>query len=219
MTGTFVLTLDTTPPEIAWGAVLDPVASEEMTVFYTVTEPGVISAEVRLVDGRHLPMQVYVDRLVIELPDDAPESDATVRVVLRDELDNTATADLPVRITGPTGPVEPPPPYTPPVGLPHPPERVPARVIRPEPSAVHGSSTYGQTAVLASVTRGNTRSRYVVPRPRTRRIFAAVSVTDNFTVRARVSTRSEGKPSSAVVVRKRPDGPDTEAALAALGIL
>lgn len=216
---TFQLRLDTAPPQITWGAVLDPIASEEMTVFYTVNEPGVISAEVRLVDGRNLPMQVYADRLVISLPDDAPESDATVHVLLRDSVHNTATADLPVHVSGPTGPVEPPPPYTPPVGLPHPPERVPARVIRPEPSTAHGSSTYGQTAVLASVTRGNTRSRYVVPRPRTRRIFAAVSVTDNFTVRAAVSTRSEGKPSSAVVVRKRPDGPDTEAALAALGLL
>jgi hypothetical protein len=216
MTGTFQLTLDTTAPQIAWGAVLDPVASEEMTVYYTVTEPGVISAVVRLVDGRELPMQVYADRLVITLPDDAPESDATVHVVLRDSVWNTATADLPVHVTGPTGA---PPAYVPPVGLPSPPERVPARVIRFDASAARASSAYEQTAVLSSTTTARPRSRYILPIPRTRRIFSAVTASDNFTVRPEVSTRSEGKPSSAYTIRRQPDGPDTEAALAALGIL
>lgn len=216
MTGTFQLTLDTRPPVITWGAVSDPIASEEMTVYYALDELGVVSAVVQLVDGRELPMDVYADRLVVTLPDDAPESNATVHVVLRDDVWNTTTADLPVHITGPTGA---PPPYVPPTGLPSPPQRVPARVIRFEPDVVRGSSTYGQTAVSRSVSRGRVRSRYVLPLPRTRRIFAAVSVSDTFTVRGAVSGVETGKPSSVFTIRRRPDGPDTEAALAALGLL
>lgn len=216
MSSSFQLTLDTTAPQITWGAVVDPNASEQMTVFYTVTEPGVTQATVTLVDGRSLPMQILPDRLLVTLPDDAPEGDATVHVVLRDSVWNTATSDLPVRVTGTTGA---PPAYVPPVGLPSPPARVPHHVIRFEPSTARASSSYGQTAVQQSVSVLGVSSRYVLPRPRTRTIFSVATLTDTFTASARVSGVETGKPSSADVVRKRPDGPDTEAALAALGLL
>lgn len=195
---------------------MDPNASEQMTVFYAVTEPGVTQATVTLVDGRALPMQILADRLLVTLPDDAPEGNAIVHVVLRDSVWNTATSDLPVYVTGTTGA---PPAYVPPTGLPSPPERVPARIVRFGVDTARGSSDYAQTAVSRSVSRARPRSRYVLPIPRTRRIFTTATLSDTFTVHAGVSTRSEGKLSSADVVHKRPDGPDTEAALAALGLL
>lgn len=215
MSSSFQLTLDTTAPRITWGAVVDPNASEEMTVFYTVTEPGVTQATVTLVDGRSLPMQILPDRLLVTLPDDAPEGDAIVHVVLRDSVWNTATSDLPVHVTGTTGA---PPAYVPP-GLPSPPSRVPHHVIRFEPSTGRASSSYGQTAVQRTASVVGVSSRYVLPRPRTRTIFSVASLSDTFTASARVSGVETGKLSSADVVRRRPDGPDTEAALAALGLL
>lgn len=215
MTSTFQLALDTHAPVITWGSIADPVASEEMTVYYTLTEPGVVQATVTLLDGRALPMQIYGDRLTVVLPDDAPEGDAIVHVVLRDSVANTATSDLPVHVTGTVGPVEPPVP----VGLPSPPTRAPARSIVWEDSTARVSSAYSQTAVWVSVTRLRASSRYVTPRRArwTIREELVVGSADGLTVR--VSTRSECKLSEDTTIRKRPLGPGIEAELIALGLL
>jgi hypothetical protein len=128
---------------------------------------------------------------------------------------NTATSDLPVRVTGTVGTVEPPVP----VGLPSMPTHVPARSIAWEDSAARVSSAYGETAVWTSVTRLRVSSRYVTPRRArwTIRDELTVGSADSLTVR--VSTRSEGKLSEDTTIRKRPLGPNIEAELIALGLL
>lgn len=215
MTGSFQVTLDTTPPAITWGAVADPVASEEMTVYYTLTEPSVFEATITLLDGRTLPMQIYGDRLTVVLPDDAPEGDATVHVVLRDSVWNTATSDLPVRVTGVVSPVGPPAP----VGLPSPPTRAPTRSIDWGDSTAMASSDYSETAVWTSVTRLRVSSRYVTPTRASWTIRDRLTLSSSDSVTARVSTVETGKLSEDTTIRKRPLGPNAEAELIALGLL
>lgn len=218
MTSTFQLNLDTTPPAITWGAVVDAVGSEEMTVYYTVNEPGVTSAELRMIDGRNVGMTVLSDRLTVVIPDDALEQNATVRVVLRDSAGNTATSDLPVHVVGLTGPPS-PAPYAPPPGLPSPPERTRHIVTGFERTRGRLGSAYGQTTVGRRLVIGRLSSEHIPPAPSLRFRFSSLSMSATHTVRAEVSTRSMGKLSAAFSVHKRPEGPGTEDDLILLDLL
>lgn len=222
MTGSFTLTLDTTAPQITWGGVLDPIASEDMTVFYTVDEPGVLDATLRLIDGRNVAMTVYADRLVVRVPDDAQEQDATVRVTLRDDVLNTRTTDLVVRVVGTVG-AEPPPSYVPPAGPPSPPRRVRRIVPAFQRRNVRGSSRYGRTtvSVAATLTRGYVSSEYVLPtRTTVNMLHDWLSSTTTYRSAGRgVSTRIEGKLQATFTVHKRPEGPGFEDELILLDLL
>src|SRR3982751_3406716 len=100
MPASFILTIDLTPPQITWGPVDGAVASELMTVLYLVDEPGVVSAQLQLADGRTLAMTVLADRLTVQLADDAADGLATVTALLADDVGNEATATLQVPISG-----------------------------------------------------------------------------------------------------------------------
>lgn len=213
---TWVITLDTTAPQITWGAVDGAVGGEELTVFYTVDEPGVVSATATLRDGRVLPMTVLADRFTVELPDDTPDGNVTVSVLLRDDVLNSRTSTLPVYVAGVIGPE--PPPYVPPTGLPSPPERT-RHMVDMGRTRGRLRSSYEQTAVLTSTTHARVRSRYIVPRPRHRSIYESLTVTSVYGVLGRVSTRSGGKLAETYTVRKRPEGPGTEDELILLDLL
>jgi len=74
----FILTLDTTPPAVVWGAVGGNAAGQLMQVAYTVGAEPIDSAEVILADNRHITGTVLADRLEFLLPYDAPDGAATV---------------------------------------------------------------------------------------------------------------------------------------------
>jgi hypothetical protein len=94
------LTLDTTAPAVTWGAVTDPNAGEIMSVEYLVDEPGIVSAEIELQDGRIIPMDVGPSLLTVELPNDTPQGNGIVRAHVQDDVLNAATRTLTVALTG-----------------------------------------------------------------------------------------------------------------------
>jgi hypothetical protein len=221
VSGSFQLTLDTNAPRITWGAVVDPIASEDMTVFYAVDEPGVYDATLKLIDGRNVPMTVYSDRLVVRVPDDAQEQDATVHVTLRDNVWNSRTADLTVRVVGSGGVVQ-PPPYVPPTGLPSPPERTRHTVPPFQRRNARASSRYGQTTVAATptITLGRVSSEYVLPSRTTVTMLHGLAVgTSTYRSTGGVSTRKQGKLQATFTVRKRPEGRGFEDELFLLDLL
>lgn len=120
MPGSLLLTLDTTAPVVTWGPVDGADASLDLTVLYTVDEPGIDHAEIELLDDRVLPMVVAADRLTVTLPDDAPQGAATIRAYVIDAVDNAAVRTL---VIGVGGVLPPPPPteVTPTGGMPQPP--------------------------------------------------------------------------------------------------
>lgn len=92
--------LDTTPPVVTWGPVSGTDATEDFTVLYALNEPALASADLRLPDGRVLPMQVQPDRLIVTLPADTPDGLATVEAHVLDDVGNSATRTLVVVVTG-----------------------------------------------------------------------------------------------------------------------
>jgi hypothetical protein len=126
VTSTFQLALDTTAPQITWGAVDGANITETLTVEYVLDEPAVLSAQLELADGRLIDMAVAPTLLSVLVPGDAPEGWGTVHATLRDAVHNTATADLPVYISGVLGP-PPPVPVTPPTAPPQGVARHPVR--------------------------------------------------------------------------------------------
>lgn len=204
MTAGFTLSLDTTAPEVTWGAVDGAVASEEMAVEYLLSEPGVDHAEAELRDGRVLPMTVQATRLVVTLPDDAPEGLATIRLYVVDDVLNGAARTLAVSISG-VIPVEPAP--TGRGGLP----RVRPRVVRSEPSRAATASTYEVRARVVTTSALRVRSRYVAPTQRTIR-WRSVGYLDSATA---LVGHARSMPSvvdlnSATTVSRRAEGPRAE---------
>jgi hypothetical protein len=208
--------LDTAAPVITWGAVSDAIASEELTMAYTLDEPAVTAAELRLIDGRVLPMVVEPTRLRIVIPDDAQEQDATVRVYLRDAVDNSATVNRVVRVIGTVGPTPPPPPSAPPIGPRAP--SAPARVIRTAPSRARGRSSYASTAVVVSASRLYVWTVYNGPEQNWWWTWGEARVSSTTTVRAAVSTSETGKLGARMIVRRR-DAPSTEDEMIFLDLL
>lgn len=203
-----VLKLDTTPPQITWGPVTDANASETMTVLYMVDEPEVVEANLKLADYRVVQGLIAADRITVDIPEDAPEGTATLTVLLRDEVGNEATATLDIHVSGVIVPGPPPVPVLP--GMPE----VETKRTR---STCVTRSRYRLLATGRLASRATIRSRTRV----TRRSAAPSSpsgavVRSSTRVRAHVSAGTRLQPSGRWTITKRPEGPDTEAAIVAL---
>lgn len=103
MAGAFRLALDTHAPVVTWGAIGGGDAGGLLQVAYTVDEPALDSAVLRLRDGRVLAMSVLADHIEVVLPYDAPNGYSTITAVAVDDLDNLASYTLDVPITGGVG--------------------------------------------------------------------------------------------------------------------
>jgi hypothetical protein len=124
VSATFDLTLDSHAPQITWGDPTGTEAGDELHVPYTIDEPTVVSASVRLADSRELPMVVTGTELVVTLPADAPNGNTVVSALVRDDVLNEATRTLTFAIGGV---VTPPAPPAPTGGMPQEPPRGPNR--------------------------------------------------------------------------------------------
>lgn len=209
-----VLALDTTAPVVTWGEPSDAINSEPFSVPYTLNEPEIESADMLLLDGRVVPLDVGDDTLSTTLPDDAVEGWATVRAHVVDDVGNRAIRTFAVYVTGviPTQPVASP-------GQPHPPVAA-VDHLRSTPSRAATRSRYTLSATSTFSGRVAVRSSYLTP---TRRAVAATararlvaewtSTATAGPASARAATRSQDS------VRKRPEGPGAEDELLLLGLL
>lgn len=102
-----LVTLDTTPPRLTWGAPSAAAVAGLLAVGYSVDEPGVAAASLRLADGRRLTMTVAAERLSVVLPADAPAGAATIEALLRDDVGNETTASTDVVLERPVVPLPP----------------------------------------------------------------------------------------------------------------
>lgn len=199
------LTLDTTAPVVTWGAVTDANAGEIMSVEYLVNEPGITSAEIELQDGRIIPMDVGPSLLTVELPNDTPQGNSTVRAHVQDDVLNTAVRTLVVFTTGVIAPVEEPVRTSAPFQ------------VTPE---LKSSTTRSQTGSSARVTRALTtssslaftRTRWLMPSERVKRsrsrLWAVTHETWNYS--NRVETSRAATSASGDVIRRRGEGPGGE---------
>ena len=213
MSASFQLTLDTTAPEITWGAVSGATAGERLRVGYTLNEPGVAEATVELPDGRTLALVDTGLTLEANLPVDAAAGWATVRARLVDDVWNEATRALPVRIAGVV--VTPEPDRTPAGGLPGRARRrarPDARTLRVR-SRVHATSSSRARALERSYV-----GIAVASSPG--RLSAMTDSTDAVSIMSRAaltSSRAVGRDSTRTLSREgtvtRRDGPDAEALL------
>jgi hypothetical protein len=206
-----VLQLDTHAPVVTWGTVEDAEADFELRVGYTLNEPGITSAEIRLLDGRVLPMDVQPTYLSVQLPADTPNGWTQVTAYVQDDVLNTAARSLVVNVVG----VEAPPPPAP--------TGAPTR-LRPQPrvivdeSVVRGASEDAVRAIVPTLSVARGRSFYLAPTVRTVRHFSTVrgaTAPDMvFVTVAPLAGRGAG--SSADVIWRRPEGPRAEGDLIAL---
>lgn len=215
MTSWFRLTLDTHAPQITWGAAAGTTAGELLRLPYTLDEPGIVSATLRLPDGRSLALTDTGTELQVLLPADTAAGNATASVLVRDEVLNAATRTHVVTLQGVI--VIPPPA---PDQVPRPAGGLPRRRRPP------ATRTVTTTARLAA--RGRARvdahaARYpatAIPTSRSR-VLGAGSTTSSVHAGARSrvisrppvsrdSTRRLG--TRARVIRR--DGPSLEEALA-----
>lgn len=100
MTGAFQLRLDTTAPRVTFGAAGGTTAGELLAITYTIDEPAITSASIRLADNRTLALEVLSDRLQVLLPPDTPDGNATVTVHTRDNVGNVRTQTQVVLLHG-----------------------------------------------------------------------------------------------------------------------
>lgn len=209
----FILTLDTTAPVITWGPVDGAVLGEQFSILYLINEPGVVSAELQLQDGRVLEMEVWPDRLVVQLPDDAPDALATVAVLVRDEVGNEAVRTTQVPISG--APVVVPGP----VGIPAGglPGEEPKRFRR---TVAHLRSTYrvihGGASARSSL---RTTARYTVHRSNAIRSDSRLIARSRSRAGVLVTSTSRVTERQRWTVEKRSEGPRAEEDLLILGIL
>jgi hypothetical protein len=201
-----VLQLDTHAPVVTWGAVEDAEADFELKVGYTLNEPGITSAEIRLGDGRVLPMDVQPTFLSVQLPADTPNGATVVRAYVQDDVLNSALRTLVIQVVG----VEAPPPPAP-TGIPSRLRPVPRRIVEPV-STCRGSSDDVVRAIIPTLSVVRGRSRYLAPTVRTVRHMSRVRGTaapDAVFVTA-VTLAGRGAGSSADVIWRRPEGPRAE---------
>jgi hypothetical protein len=204
--GALHLQLDTHAPVVTWGTVEDAEADFELHVGYTLDEPGITSAEIRLGDGRVLPMDVQPAYLSVLLPADTPNGSAEVRAYVQDDVLNTALRTLTVFVIGVEG--APPPPAP---GLPSPPQHAPRRIVEPV-SVCRGRSEDVVRVVVPTLSIARGRSRYITPTIRTvthTSVVRGTTATDQqFVTVAPLAGRGAG--SSADVIWRRPEGPRAE---------
>lgn len=203
-----IIRLDTTAPVITWGTVDGAVASETMTVLYLIDEPQVIDATLRLGDGRVLAGTVLADRITFDLPEDAPEGIAVLSATLTDDVGNSTVAYLNVNVSG----VIPVAPYIP---------VLPGMPVVDEHRTRSRCVTRSRFAVLVTTrrpSRATIQARFRVAR---RPMTAAPGTTrgrSGGTVRAHLGSRSTVTPRGQWTFERTPEGPETEAALVALGL-
>lgn len=202
-----VIRLDTTPPVITWGPVTNAIASEEMTVLYLLDEPRMVEAHLKLADDRTLAFTVADDRITVQIPDDAPEGTGVVTALLQDEVGNVALEALNVHITGTLEPGPPPVPVLP--GMPEP------ETLRSHSTALT-HSRYRLIARGRLASQATIRSRTRIARQPALSSPSGVSVRSSGRVRAHVTASSRLQFSDRWTITKRPEGPESEAAILAL---
>jgi hypothetical protein len=209
----FILTLDTQAPVVTWGPVDGNVLGEEFSIQYALDEGQVLSAELKLADGRILAMAVLPDRLVVMLPDDAPDALATVDAFVSDDVGNTAHRTTEVPISGvPIEPVGPAgiPALGPPVEPVHRWRTV--AVLRSRYRVIQGATT-GMVRVRATV-------RYTVHRS-----TAATARTSlawgfqSFHTRVRVRSSARARLNDSWTISKKSESHAVEEELLLVGIL
>jgi hypothetical protein len=199
------LTLDTTAPAVTWGAVTDPNAGEIMSVEYLVDEPGIVSAEIELQDGRIIPMDVGPSLLTVELPNDTPQGNGIVRAHVQDDALNTATRTLTVALTGVIAPI------TEPVRTSAPFQVTPELKSSRTRSRTSSSARVAFT-LSSSRSTAFTSSSYVGPSQRERVVRTRLfhRTTERWTYANQVVTARAATSSQSAVVRKRGEGPSGE---------
>jgi len=209
----FILTLDTTAPVVTWGPVDGAVLGEQFTIQYLINEPGIVSAELQLADGRTLDMEILPDRLRVQLPDDTPDALATVRVHVRDDVGNEAWRTTEVPISG----VPYVPPETP-TGIPAGglPGEAPKRWrtvarLRSQYRVIQGTRAW--------TSRATVRSRYTVHRSTAARTDSRVIVRSRTRAGVLVTSTSRVALRQTWTVEKQAEGPRAEEDLLILGIL
>lgn len=104
---TFELTLDTRAPEVTWGAIAGTHAGELLRVAYTIDEPQIVAATLRLPDGRELVASALEDRIEVYLPPDIAPGLATLVAGVVDDVGNAADVELDILLSAalaiPTG--------------------------------------------------------------------------------------------------------------------
>jgi hypothetical protein len=170
-------------------------------------------------DGRLIDMAVAPTLLSVLVPGDAPEGWGTVHATLRDAVHNTATADLPVYISGVLGP-PPPVPVTPPTAPPQGVARHPVRKDFGE-SRARVRDDFKVQVALSSTSTLYTRSRYVTPRPRLRVSVTRAYLTSNYTMAVRPPVPpTKGRVRTADdIITRRGEGPKMTDELIALDLL
>lgn len=208
--------LDTTPPVITWGPVDGTEATEVLTVRYAINEPTLLTAELQLSDGRHLPMQVASDRLTVTLPGDTPDGLATVSAFVRDEVGNDATRTLIVLLSGVL-----PRPTTRPFqggGLPR--RVIGPRIVTSSRSRLHATSSAASEAALHGETRVRVQAEYGRSHHLVRMASAAVVRSRGDHVAVIAASPSVVISSAHFDLAKRSEGPNAEAELLlVLGLL
>jgi hypothetical protein len=208
VSSTFLLKLDTTAPRVTFGAAGGTTAGELLQVSYTIDEPGITSASIRLADGRTLTLEVLSDRLQVLLPVDTPDGNATVTVHTLDDVGNARTQTQVVLLHGSiVVPPDQPPDVGPGAFRPAPPFE-PLRERRRGHSVVRSTTRtrirvqqHDDTRIIASsgerITRGIVRSASevtAITRSRTRvriRDTSRVRVTDTTAIAKRFVGRGE----------------------------
>lgn len=211
---TIHIDLDTTPPIITWGPVDGTEPGEDLTVLYTIDEPDIVNAELQLQDGRFLPMQVSLDRLIVSLPFDVPDGLATIHAYVQDDVGNEADRTLVVLLSGVLPP--PPPPISPFAGG-GPPQRivVKPRYITSSRSAVkvRPARDLTEAALTATPVRIQTRVQYARPAQIVRLVSHGTIRTSGDQVAAITADPTVAIASAHFSLGKRSEGPQAEAEL------
>jgi hypothetical protein len=139
--GSFNLQLDTRAPVVTWGAAAGTTAGELLQIGYTLDEPALVSATIRLADGRTIALTDTGLTLEALLPADTPDGNATISALVRDDVLNEATRTRTIHLTGTI--VVPETPATPPAW--------PGRRVTPRPRRRISHT-------VASTSRGRARS-------------------------------------------------------------
>lgn len=218
MPSSWVLTLDTTAPVVTWGAVDGAAITEVFTVQYLLDEPEIVSAELELAGGRRIPLTVEPTQLTTVMPDDAFEGWGRVLAYVRDDVNNTATRELAVYVSGIIPPT-PAIPVQPPAG------GLPGQATGPEiksfgPTRARGRDAFTVSVALSSTSRVRSHSRYSRPEVEWRVFTERLYLASSYTTGVRLpSAASAGKLRSEGRVIRRGEGPDATAELIALGLL
>lgn len=103
MGSTFELVLDTTPPQVVFGALEGTVAGELLKVAYTLDEEAIVSATLSLPGGGTVDATWTGTRFEALLPPSTTSGTATLVVVTRDDLDNEGTFEQSIAVSGAGG--------------------------------------------------------------------------------------------------------------------